>query len=112
MTEATWVGDPRKLRDELHAKTGLPVECAVLENDSIGVEFVVLNGKQPWRKAFVLDKGISTPQAFLGMLDAWRQEMQKKIRGSSVPGVLGQVLAEYGEGPVREALAKRTRVLN
>lgn len=108
----TWAGDCRKMREALEAATGLPVQCGVLANDTIGVEFIVLPGKLPWRKAFVVDKDRAVPDMFLAMLQSWRQEMLKKLDQREMTGVLRGVLAEFGEPAVKEALHTKLKALH
>lgn len=108
-----WAGTPRDMRQVLASRTGLPVECQVLANDTIGVMFEVLSGPKPWRKPFSLDKANAVPDAFLSMLDQWRGEMQQRFKRDDVRGtLLGAVVDEYGEEAVRAALAKRELVVH
>lgn len=109
MTPLSWAGTPRDMRQALEAASGLDVTCAVMPGDNVGVEFRVIDGQKPWRKAFVLDKGHAVPDAFLAMLQSWRGEMLAKMRLNQVTPLLRAVIAEFGEGRVREALNEKLR---
>jgi hypothetical protein len=101
---ADWSGSSAKMREELEAKSGLPVVCAIMPGPNVGVEFRVIDGEKPWRKAFVLEPGIATPQAFLALLRGWYIEVGKRIDAQQPSAMLRAVLAEYGEPRVREAI--------
>ena len=104
-----WAGTPRDMREALHARTGLPVACKMIDG-LIAVDFTVLDGAKPWHKPFLLMPKDATPDSFLVMLDKWRANMQPGMANDKNlrQRVLGGVIAEYGEDAVREALAKRS----
>jgi len=104
---ADWSGSSSKMADELSAKSGLPVVCAIMPGPNVGVEFRVLEGDKPWRKAFVLTPDIATPQAFLALLRGWYIEVGKRIDAKQPSAMLKAVLAEFGETRVREAINQR-----
>lgn len=103
-----WHGNPRTMREELEAKTGLSVDCLMRDapdETRVIVCFVIIPGpNRPWSKPFALSPSLATPQAFIAMLDEWRKEVSRKIDACETDGILSAVLAEYDEPTVRRAL--------